>query len=419
MDVAGSGIQGLNGLGEPLFRTGEHVIHGHTEVVGLLEESVQVVVDGVQEVGGVLTQAVQGVTDILGIAVELVGHGLEVLVPLCAGVVGTVLDLAHGIFNDLGIVQPTGGDVVDLVHKGAHLVKEEGQTVIDLVQRGGTVGELGVGLKLAGDAAHVLAALDGPGVGTVQDTPGLESHDAAYVVAQVDVAHGAGVAAALDGAPGEAGNAPHAGGRVLVGGGVDLAAVGAVLKGAQVLSGDAAGIGGAGDSGSADTVGQSSALAIEAHQSPHILNTGGGAIGGAAANGAVVLTRQQAYLAGGAAGGHGPFHSEVLHHRGLSEGTKESHAGALLGEGEALDGVAVAQKGALKDGDGGEAAAAQVDVGVQGHGEALGPGIPGTVLGEVQKVLPAADDQVGARRQGRKELTGEEGPRQQQGGKSF
>ena len=68
--------------------------------------------------------------------------------------------------------------------------------------------------------------------------------------------------------------------------------------------------------------------------------------------------------------------------------------------------MSVAVEGALEDGNGGEAAAAQVDVGGEGYGEALGPGIAGAVLGEGEKVLPVVDDQVGGGSQSGEDLAG-------------
>src|SRR5699024_946312 len=64
-----------------------------------------------------------------------------------------------------------------------------------------------------------------------------------------------------------------------------------------------------------------------------------------------------------------------------------TYLGALGVKGEAGDGVAVAVKGALENGDGRGLPAAQVQVGGQLHRNALGPHVAGTGLGETDKIL--------------------------------
>ena len=211
---------------------------------------------------------------------------------------------------------------------------------------------------MARDAAHVLTALDGSSVGAVGDLPRLKAHDAAHVVAHVLIAYRSGIGAAADGPAGQTGDTAYAGGSLLVGLGVDFTSIGAVLHRAQVLPGNAAHVGHAGDSGGAGAGLDAAALAVQAHQTADIFLSGYGALGGTAADRAVIFSHQQARLTGGTLGSQVPFHGEVFHHGAGGQGTEQSGFGALLLEGKAGDGVAVAVEGALKDGHRGEVGAA-------------------------------------------------------------
>lgn len=73
--------------------------------------------------------------------------------------------------------------------KAVQLVKQAGHTVGKLLGGGGTVSKTGIGLKLTGNAAHILAPLDGAGVGALGNLTGLQSGNAAHVVADVLVSH--------------------------------------------------------------------------------------------------------------------------------------------------------------------------------------------------------------------------------------
>ena len=318
--------------------------------------------------------------------------------------------------DGLGVADPPGNHVIELVGKVLQLAEEAGKAVGKLLGGGRAVGEICAGLKLAHDASHVLAALNGPGVGTVGDLPRLQARNAAHVVAYVLIAHRAGVGAAPDGAPGQTGDAAHAGGGLLVGLGVDLTGVGAVLHGAQILSRDAARVGHAGDGGGAGTGLDAAALAVQAHQAADVLLAGDRALSGAAGYGAVVFSYQQSHLTGRALRGEVPLHGEVLYHGAGGEGAEQPHLGTLLVKGEAGDGVAVAVKGALEDGHGGEVGAAQIQIGGELHRDALGPGVPGTLLGKVGKVLDGGKgDRVGGRGGGQGHGTKERQHRQEGG----
>ena len=110
----------------------------------------------------------------------------------------TFLNGRECVVNDLCIFCSPADHVVDLRGKAVQLVKQAGHTVGKLLGGGGTVSKTGIGLKLTGNAAHILAPLDGAGVGALGNLAGLQSGNAAHVVADVLVSHRACVAAAPD-----------------------------------------------------------------------------------------------------------------------------------------------------------------------------------------------------------------------------
>ena len=414
---AGDGVlQRANGLSQAAVRLTGQLFQLAQQGVCLIQRLLELVARLLAELVQIVPQAVQAAADGGGVLVELVGHGLEVVPALRPGGVGAVLDGGQGVVDGLGVVHTPGDHVIELVGEVLQLVKEGGEAVGKLLGGGGTIGEAGVGLKLARDASHVLTALDGSGVGAVGDLPRLKAHNAAHVVAHVLIAYRAGVGAAPDGPTGQTGDTAYAGGSLLVGLGVDFASVGTVLHRAQVLPGNAAHVGHAGDSGGAGAGLDAAALAVQAHQAADIFLPGHGALGGTAADRAIIFAHQQARLTGGTLGSQVPFHGEVLHHGAGGQGTEQSGFGALLLKGKAGDGVAVAVEGALEDGHRSEVGAAQVQVGGELHGDTLGPGVPGTLFREVGKILDGGKgDRVRGRSGGQGQRTKERQYRQEGG----
>lgn len=235
---AGDGVlQRANGLSQAAVRLTGQLFQLAQQRVRLIQRLLELVARLLAELVQIVPQAVQAAADGGGVLVELVGHGFEVVPALRPGGVGAVLDGRQGVVDGLGVIHTPGDHVIELIGEVLQLVKEGGEAVGKLLGGGGTIGEAGVGLKLARNTSHVLTALDGSGVGAAGDLPRLKTHDAAHVVAHVLIAYRAGVGAAPDGPAGQASDTAHTGGSLLVGLGVDFAGVGAVLHRAQVLPG--------------------------------------------------------------------------------------------------------------------------------------------------------------------------------------
>ena len=338
-----------------------------------------------------------------------------------------------GISAGLGVVD--GG--LHQVVQGVQLPPQPGQGV--------AVGAQGqIGLRLSGNAAHVLPAQDGAVVDAVRQIPGLAARDAAHVVAHMGIAHGAAVDAALDGAAGIARHAAGVGVAVqqgvallpLIAGelaqaaadvfqvrggimldGVHLGIVFAFQQEAQVPPGDAAGgvqpLHGAG-SGAA---GNFSRLVVPAHDAAHGLVALDDAPEGAALDSARVDACDAAHKGAAAVGGHSAGDMEIPHHRALLDIAEQAHPGAAGVDAQAGDGVSVPQEGAAEGGDGGEVHGGQVDVRRQADGLALGPGVQRAVLGEAHQLLGGGDGDFTAVGPGRRLGKAHQQPyRQQQGG---
>ena len=195
-------LQRANGLSQAAVRLTGQLFQLAQQGVCLIQRLLELVARLLAELVQIVPQAVQAAADGGGVLVKLVGHGLEVVPALRPGGVGAVLDGGQGVVDGLGVVHAPGDHVIELVGEVLQLVKKGGEAVGKLLGGGGTIGEAGVGLKLARDASHVLTALDGSSVGAVGDLPRLKAHDAAHIVAHMLIAHRSGVGAAADGPAG-------------------------------------------------------------------------------------------------------------------------------------------------------------------------------------------------------------------------
>ena len=146
----------------------------------------------------------------------MAGKLLHIVQTFRTGGMGLLLNFSQRVVDDLHIVHAAGGNRVEPACEIGHLRQQIRQRVVEVIDGGGAIGHMGTGLKLTHNAAHILAAADGPTVGTVQNGSGLQSHDTAHVVAQMVISHSALIAAAGQRAAGQTGNAADAGGNCLV-----------------------------------------------------------------------------------------------------------------------------------------------------------------------------------------------------------
>ena len=69
--------------------------------------------------------------------------------------------------NHLGVLHASDSDFIDLICKDLHFVEQTGQTVVQTVHGGISIGYIGVGFELAHDAAYILAAPHLPSIGAL------------------------------------------------------------------------------------------------------------------------------------------------------------------------------------------------------------------------------------------------------------
>ena len=232
--------------------------------------------------------------------------------------------------------------------------------------------QLHIGLCLAGNAAHVLAALYQALVDTAGDQAIGPAHDAAHVIAYMGIAHVARVGTAEDQAGGAACNAAgirgdigdviaqviahilldqlQQGGREALhieGGllilGVDGAHIGAAGDGAEVVACDAAGGRFAGDDGAGRAVVDGAFGLVAAHDAAHLAVAGDDAGELAVDEGTVV----DAYDAAGGGVGRVRDRHDAPHAQGLDgalflHDAEEARRGILARNGQVRDGVAAA-----------------------------------------------------------------------------
>ena len=392
------GLQGGVGEGVEIFGDGLEIVpqnagvavHGLTDGGHLIGDVPDTVSDNIVQIHGALrigdVKAADGIRHRGQIGGEIADAGGQI--------VGRVLGVHHGVAD--GIVERVDP------------VADAGQKIL----RGG----LRQRLRLADDAAHVLAAVDIADVQAGVDIAAGAACDAAYVVAQVQVAHGAGVAAALDKAAGAARHAAGVGGnasavgakaadKIQKGAGVDAlqaqggvdalrvdeAAVFAAGESTRVLAGDAARLcqtadragGAAGDddaagvvfAGNAAYLGQSADHAAEAAAGEH----------------AAVEAHKAAHHAVVPVGGDAAADVQVVDIRVLAGFQKEAARGLGGGELHIIDGVALPVKASVEGGDGIEGGAGEGEVVVQHDAPAGGPGVQGAVLCQSQQILRRAD----------------------------
>ena len=355
-----------------------------------------------------------------------------------------------GVRGGADACQP-GGDVVAAIFRVAdgpvHQTVQRVQLCPQLFQRVGTGIQRQIGLRLAHDAAHVLAAVDRAAVGAAGQIAGLAPRHAAHIVAHMRVAHGAAVGAALDHA---AGIARHAAGvciavqdgevillsavgqlRQSVAGGQRLQVHGVLLFGqvdprgifafqqyAQVPPGDAAGAVFTLDRSAYGAAGNLTALRVPARDAAHGGVALHGAREGAVPDRAAVDAGNAAHGGVAAPGCHRSGNMEFLDHRALLQVAEKAHIGPAGADTHAGDGVPLPAEGAAEGGDGCELPASQIQVRRQRHGLSLGPGVQRAVFREVQQVLHGGDgDLVGGRGPGgRHGRAGQQPDRQQQCG---
>ena len=343
-----------------------------------------------------------------------------------AGAVGKVGDLlGHGVHRGPRVVQ--GG--VHQVLKVVQLVPQLVQGVLVIFQ-----GELG--LQLPGHAAHVFAAQNRPGVGAAVQIAGLAAHHAADVIAHVGIAHRAGVGAALQNAAGPPGDAADVGGggHVLRGvqllpvhvgqvllrlhlGGIDAAGVPALDQAAQVPPGDAAHIVLPGDRAAEGAVDDLSSELVDAHHTAHGVAPLHAALRGALADDAGIAAGDGGHFVFPVAGPDRGLHRQVLDHGPLLHIAEQPPGVAAARDGQAGDGVALAVERPAEGGDGGKAAAAEIDVVSQHHRLSLGPAVQGTLDSQLLQVLRRGDGDGPAllvQGQSGEDLSGQQQGRQQQ-----
>ena len=300
-----------------------------------------------------------------------------------------------GIGNAVGMV---GGAVHDVL-KGVQL----GQQLIEEIL---TEGLQHLRLQLAHDAAHVLPARHGAGVGAAIQPAAAAARHAADVVANLVIAHGAGVDAALHRTVGQA----HHAADVRIGGniihGVELGEAGVIRFGVilKILGVDAAAVFTAGHRAvifahhaaggvfTGDAAGEAAAYQLTAgfvgaDEAADAVISDNGAEARAVQDAPGIAAGQQAQIILPVAGVDGARHGEVLHGGAaldIAEQTPHIAAAAQL---QAGNFVAVALKRPAEGGDGGKVRPLKVQIIFQNHGLAPRPRIQRAVAGEVHQVL--------------------------------
>ena len=272
------------------------------------------------------------------------------------------------------------------------------------------VKQCAAGLHLAHDAAALFAGVDGAVVDAALDIAGLAAHDAADVITDVQVAHGAAVEAGTDHAGGSTGDTANVGDVsgilgadqivqrqlrevdfVLVDGGVDVGVVAAVDDHAVVFTHDAADEVGTVDAAGGGAVVDGAAAQVGTGDAAHNGCAGGNALEPAVDERTGVAAYDAAY-GGAAAGGHrAASDGQIMYHAVGLDVAEEARHRAVVNQAQAADGVAVAVKGAAEGGDTGKVNAGQVQVGVQVHRAVLTPGVETAIGDQLQKVFHTVD----------------------------
>ena len=361
-------------------------------------------------------------------AVHLVRHFVKVIASLLLQTAGCLHGSVHlrvqGVevgIEEVGAAVHVIGRAVD---HGVQRVQLGAQTVDGaLVQV-----QLHIGLCLAGNAAHVLAALYQALVDTAGDQAIGPAHDAAHVIAYMGIAHVARVGTAEDQAGGAACNAAgirgdigdviaqviahilldqlQKGGREALhieGGllilGVDGPHIGAAGDDTEVVAHDAAGGIRTADHGTGGAVVDGSARLIAAHQTARLLlavdSTGERAVD----DGAVVGAHQTACGLLGTSGIDHTLDGKVLNGTTLFQDAEEAGWRISPYEADIRDGVAVALERAAERRNGGPLRILQREVFLQDHGLAFGPLIKAAFVGKGQQVRNTVDVN-GIRRRG-------------------
>ena len=446
--VLGHVLGHVAAAGGDLVNQRQEQIHG---AVQLVVDRSQVRRQGLVGADQAAGEAVHLVADAAEVAVDGVGAFAHLLEPFLKFLDGHILpQLAHqvtdGGLGTVGVFVDAGDAVGDHVGGVGHVVggalRQVGQGLQLAAQlryavRPRLYGD--VGDHLAHDAAHVLAALHAAGAGAAGHQAVLTAHDAAYVVPHMGIAHRACVGAVLDGAGGVAGDAAHVGvgagfGSLLAleqaveralqvgGGGVAVGdlrvhghAAGAAPDGAVVLPGDAAGGGGRLHRAVGAALVDDAGVAVITGDAAHDVPAGDGAGEAAVPDDAVVIAGDAADVRLGPGGSHVAGDGEVLHRAALGDAAEHAVAGGAVRQLYIGDLVALAVKGAQKDGHG-QGFALHVDVAVQHHRKALGPGVIGAGGGEGLQLLRSGDGQGVLCRQRRNAQADGQQQRQQEGG---
>ena len=241
--------------------------------------------------------------------------------------------------------------------------------------------EVDVRLGLAGDAAHVLAALNVALIDGAGDEAIGAACNAAHVIAHMGIADVAGIHAAQDEAGRAARDAARIGGdvgdgvaqvrthilldvfqqggrealhikaRVLILG-IDRAHVGAASDGAEVVAHDAAGLVSTRDDGAGVGVVDGAGSLVAANDAAHFFLTHHRAREGAADEDAVVAANDAARHLLGIGGFHHALDGQVLHRAAFLDDAEKARRGVSARDLHAGNGVVVAQKGAAEGRDG-------------------------------------------------------------------
>ena len=348
-----------------------HLAHGPLEVSGGVGQLGHGIFAGVHdgfEFG-------EGIGQQSGGAVDLVGHLVAVVAGLIVQLTGRRNGGVHLAGHGAEGVGDAGGGVLDdaggVIDKAAQNIQLRAEAL------DGVLGEVqfAIGLRLTGDAAHVLAAQNMALIDAAGHEAVGAAHDAAHIVADMLVADSSGVDTCQDHAGGAACDAAGVGGDVgdgiggvVIGGGhlvvdlvhhlgreavgvergflifgVDAAHVGAAGDGAEVVACDAAGGRFAGDDGAGSAVVDGAFGLVAAHDAAHLAVAGDDAGELAVDEGTVV----DAYDAAGGGVGRVRDRHDAPHAQGLDgalflHDAEEARRGILARNGQVRDGVAIA-----------------------------------------------------------------------------
>ena len=285
-------------------------------------------------------------------------------------------DGVHGVADGLGVLGGVSNGVTELVREGLHLPGEVGEGRIQFLHGVRPERELHMGLQLAHDAAHILAAEDAPCVAAGDHRSALEPHDAAGVVAQMGVSQVGVIFTELDGAGGTAGDAAGVAGCAGFAVLVDGTVVHTVLHEPVVVPDDAAGVGGGLYLGLVGTAADHAAGLVDADQPAHPALSLHLAGDGAVSKCAAILSNQNSHIgAGPIRGEDGVLHRQIGDHRARLDAAEQAGLGTPLGVVEVSDLVAVSVEGTTEDRDRGKSAAREIQIGLKLHGQPFGIGV--------------------------------------------